>query len=51
MIAAKNDDDDELVWEASDLIFHLLVLLAHRGIALDRVGEHLLSRTKPDGGE
>jgi phosphoribosyl-ATP pyrophosphohydrolase/phosphoribosyl-AMP cyclohydrolase len=51
VIAAKNDDDDELVWEASDLIFHLLVLLAHRGIALDRVGEHLLSRTKPDGGE
>lgn len=51
VIAAKNDDDDELIWESSDLIFHLLVLLAHRGIRLDRVGEHLLSRTKPDGGE
>jgi len=48
VIAAKNADEEELVWESSDLIFHLLVLLAHRGIALDRVGAHLLSRAKPE---
>ncbi|HEY5257168.1 MAG TPA: bifunctional phosphoribosyl-AMP cyclohydrolase/phosphoribosyl-ATP diphosphatase HisIE [Candidatus Baltobacteraceae bacterium] len=47
VIAAKNADEEEVVWESSDLIFHLLVLLAHRGIALDRVGAHLLSRARP----
>lgn len=44
VIAAKNDGDDELVWEASDLIFHLLVLLAERNIPLAKVGDHLLNR-------
>jgi phosphoribosyl-ATP pyrophosphohydrolase/phosphoribosyl-AMP cyclohydrolase len=44
VIAAKNDNDDELVWEASDLIFHLLALLAERNIPLTKVGDHLLSR-------
>lgn len=47
VIASKNADEDELVWESADLIFHLLVLLKHRGIDLDRVGKHLLSRAKP----
>jgi phosphoribosyl-ATP pyrophosphohydrolase/phosphoribosyl-AMP cyclohydrolase len=47
VIAAKNDDTEELVWEASDLIFHLLVLLEERGVSLARVGEHLLKRAKP----
>lgn len=47
VIAAKNDDPDELVWEASDLLFHLFVLLEERGVSLARVGEHLLNRAKP----
>lgn len=47
VIAAKNDDPEELVWETSDLLFHLLVLLEERGISLARVGEHLLRRAKP----
>lgn len=47
VIAAKNDDVDELVWESSDLLFHLLVLLRERGVPLERVGEHLLQRAKP----
>ena len=46
VIAAKNPDDDELVWEAADLIFHLLVLLEARGIDPDAVGTHLLQRAK-----
>lgn len=48
VIAAKNDDPDELVWETSDLLFHLMVLLAERGVPLARVGEHLLQRARPD---
>lgn len=47
VIAAKNENDDELVWEASDLLFHLLVLLAAKNIPLAKVGEHLLGRAVP----
>lgn len=46
VIAAKNESHDELVWEASDLLFHLLVLLEHQGIELDEIGAHLLERAK-----
>lgn len=44
VIAAKNDDDGALVWEAADVLFHLFALLEARGIDLDRVGAHLLER-------
>ncbi|MGC8484535.1 MAG: bifunctional phosphoribosyl-AMP cyclohydrolase/phosphoribosyl-ATP diphosphatase HisIE [Candidatus Baltobacteraceae bacterium] len=46
VIAAKNPDDEELIWEAADLVFHLLVLLEARGIDPDAVGAHLLQRAK-----
>jgi phosphoribosyl-ATP pyrophosphohydrolase/phosphoribosyl-AMP cyclohydrolase len=48
VIAAKNDDPDELVWETSDLLFHLMVMLAERNVSLGRIGEHLLQRARPD---
>jgi phosphoribosyl-ATP pyrophosphohydrolase len=35
-----------LKWESADLVFHLLVLLAERGVTLDDVGEELLRRAK-----
>ena len=37
IIAAKNQDNDELRCETSDLIFHLMVLLRERGLPLDEV--------------
>jgi phosphoribosyl-ATP pyrophosphohydrolase/phosphoribosyl-AMP cyclohydrolase len=46
VIAAKNAAPDELAWESGDLVFHLLVLLAERGVTLDDVGEELLRRAK-----
>jgi phosphoribosyl-ATP pyrophosphohydrolase/phosphoribosyl-AMP cyclohydrolase len=46
VIAAKNAAPDELKWESADLLFHLLVLLAERGVTLDDVGEELLRRAK-----
>jgi phosphoribosyl-ATP pyrophosphohydrolase/phosphoribosyl-AMP cyclohydrolase len=46
VIAAKNAAPDELKWESADLVFHLLVLLAERGVTLDDVGEELLRRAK-----
>jgi phosphoribosyl-ATP pyrophosphohydrolase/phosphoribosyl-AMP cyclohydrolase len=46
VIAAKNASHDELVWEAADLIFHLLVLLKASNVPLDDVGGELLRRAK-----
>lgn len=46
VIAAKNASHDELVWEAADLIFHLLVLLKSANVPLDDVGGELLRRAK-----
>ncbi len=46
VIAAKNASHEELVWEAADLIFHLLVLLQASNVPLDDVGGELLRRAK-----
>jgi phosphoribosyl-AMP cyclohydrolase / phosphoribosyl-ATP pyrophosphohydrolase len=46
VIAAKNDDRGELVWETADLLYHTLVLLAERGVSLDEVGAELSRRAK-----
>jgi phosphoribosyl-ATP pyrophosphohydrolase/phosphoribosyl-AMP cyclohydrolase len=47
VIAAKNADSGELVWETADLLYHALVLLAERGVSLDQVGAELSRRAKP----
>jgi phosphoribosyl-ATP pyrophosphohydrolase/phosphoribosyl-AMP cyclohydrolase len=47
VIAAKNADRGELIWETADLLYHALVLLAERGVALDEVGAELSRRAKP----
>jgi phosphoribosyl-ATP pyrophosphohydrolase/phosphoribosyl-AMP cyclohydrolase len=44
VIAAKNDDPAELVWETSDLLYHTLVMLAERDVSLDDVGTELARR-------
>ncbi|SFI81884.1 phosphoribosyl-ATP pyrophosphatase /phosphoribosyl-AMP cyclohydrolase [Paenibacillus sp. UNC496MF] len=41
IIAAKNQDNDELRCETSDLLFHLMVLLRERGLSLDEVMREL----------
>ncbi|GAV23929.1 bifunctional phosphoribosyl-AMP cyclohydrolase/phosphoribosyl-ATP diphosphatase HisIE [Carboxydothermus pertinax] len=46
VIAAKNEDKGELIYEASDLVYHLLVLLAARDIALGDIAEELKKRFK-----
>ena len=44
VIAALSDDDDSLVAEATDLLFHLLVLLESRGLSLTDVVAELARR-------
>jgi len=46
IIAAKNADQAALVREASDLLYHLLVLLVERGVTLDAVNLELLERRR-----
>jgi len=47
VIAAKNADPAELVWETADLLYHTLVLLAERGVSLDAIGAELSRRAQP----
>ncbi len=44
LIAAKNPDDGEVIYESADLIFHLLVMLCERGIEPKQVFAELASR-------
>ncbi|QAY67330.1 bifunctional phosphoribosyl-AMP cyclohydrolase/phosphoribosyl-ATP diphosphatase HisIE [Paenibacillus protaetiae] len=44
IIAAKNKDNNELRMEASDLIFHLMVLLRERGLSIDELLRELDER-------
>lgn len=46
VIESKDDDRDRFLNEASDLIFHLLVLFAAKGVKLDDVFEVLASRRR-----
>lgn len=51
IIAAKNEDSHALVREASDLLYHLIVLLVERGLTLDQVSGELSSRRKKDSND
>jgi phosphoribosyl-AMP cyclohydrolase / phosphoribosyl-ATP pyrophosphohydrolase len=44
IIAAKNHDRKEIVWEVSDLLYHLLVLLANEDVSLAEVSAELRQR-------
>ncbi|MBM3402030.1 MAG: bifunctional phosphoribosyl-AMP cyclohydrolase/phosphoribosyl-ATP diphosphatase HisIE [Bacteroidetes bacterium] len=44
VIAALNETENDFVNEASDLIFHLLVLLKEKNISLEKIAENLESR-------
>jgi phosphoribosyl-AMP cyclohydrolase / phosphoribosyl-ATP pyrophosphohydrolase len=46
VIAAKNGKPAEIAWEVADLLYHTLVLLEERGVALDEVGRELLRRAE-----
>ncbi|HYJ89609.1 MAG TPA: bifunctional phosphoribosyl-AMP cyclohydrolase/phosphoribosyl-ATP diphosphatase HisIE [Pyrinomonadaceae bacterium] len=46
IIAAKNQDREALVAEASDLLYHLIVLMVERGLTLEQIRDELVSRGK-----
>ncbi len=46
IIASKNKDKNELIYETADLIYHMLVLLEEKNISLDEIYEELIKRHK-----
>ena len=46
IIAAKNNDPDELIYESSDLIYHLFVMLNNQGVDLSSIFKELTKRHK-----
>jgi phosphoribosyl-ATP pyrophosphohydrolase len=48
-IAAISEDKDRVIGEAADVLYHLLVVLHARGIALDEVEAELGARTRQSG--
>ena len=49
VLAAVNDDRDALIGEAADLLYHLLVVLQARGVALAEVEAALARRMASSG--
>jgi phosphoribosyl-ATP pyrophosphohydrolase len=49
VIAAISEDKDRVIGEAADVLYHLLVVLHARGIALDEVEAELGTRTRQSG--
>lgn len=48
VIEATNGTDDRLVYEAADMLYHLIVLLASKGIRIEDIASELLKRHNPD---
>ncbi|SKB50787.1 phosphoribosyl-ATP pyrophosphatase [Acetoanaerobium noterae] len=46
IIAAKNDDKSELIYEISDLLYHLTVLMVEKGVDYKDIDEELEKRRK-----
>ncbi len=49
IIAAKNDDNSALCGEVCDLIYHLFVMMAQKGLSLEEVLEETQARNEKMG--
>lgn len=49
IIAAKNGRVEDTIWEISDLLYHLTVLMANEGIAWEQVEAELERRAQKQG--
>lgn len=46
ILAAKDNDKSEIIYESADLIFHTFVLLAKSGISFEELSEEFKRRMK-----
>lgn len=44
IIAAKNEEKQELVFETADLVYHMLVLLVEKKVSLEEIQQELTNR-------
>jgi phosphoribosyl-ATP pyrophosphohydrolase len=49
IIAAKNNDNGETVYEIADLMYHLMVMMVQQGIELEDVLKELDKRSEKTG--
>ena len=49
IIAAKNGDNVETIYEISDLLYHLIVVMVDQGIPLEEVLDEIDARSKKIG--
>lgn len=49
IIAAKNEDKEELKNEIADLVYHVLVLMSLKGVSVEEVEEILQQRSQKIG--
>lgn len=50
VLAAKDDDREELLHESADIVYHLLVLLVMKGVSLDELRAELRTRRSGSNG-
>lgn len=48
VIEATNGNNENLVYEASDLLYHLIVMLTAKGLSIDDVASELIKRHDPE---
>ena len=46
VIASKNDDKEDVIDEASDFLYHMMVLLSAKGVKLSEVCAELCKRNR-----
>ncbi|MCX7884708.1 MAG: bifunctional phosphoribosyl-AMP cyclohydrolase/phosphoribosyl-ATP diphosphatase HisIE [Caloramator sp.] len=44
IIASKNDNKEEMIYEISDLLYHILVLMADKGISIEDIKKEIKRR-------
>ena len=44
IIAAKNPDPEEIKYEISDFLYHVMVLMAEKGVTWEEITEELANR-------
>lgn len=48
VIEATNGTDENLIYEASDMLYHLIVLLTSKGLRIEDIARELAKRHNPD---
>lgn len=49
VIAAKNNDKDELANEINDLLYHMIVMMVDRGVSVEDIESIMVERSKKIG--